>query len=145
MPPIPTLLPSWAEASRAVIGVCPPLAFHQRRRLFHSLARVHPVRFAPRQQGDWRGLQAAVIFAENAGLTEKAGAGRLPTFTVEEHRIDDNEPGPAIRLADVGRLDDRLRGQQLRTALTGSGLTHGGVGRVDLATSGDRLLWQTSS
>ena len=145
MPPFPTLLSSWAEASRAVVGVCPPPAFHRRQRLFHSLARVLPAHFAPREKGDWRGLQAAVLFGEDAALLEEATAHRLPTFIVEEQRVHDGEAGPTIRLAEVGRLDHRLRGQELKTVLTSPGLARDGAGRVDLATSDDRLFWQTSS
>ena len=141
----PTSLPSWTEAPRAVVGVCPTLAFHQRRRLFHALERVLPVQFAPRPEGEWRGLQAAILFGENAGFMEQVSAGRLPTFIVEEQCVYAGEAGQMVRFADVGRLDRRLRGQQIESVLTSIGLARNGVDHVDLATTGDRLLWQTSS
>ena len=141
----PTLLPSWIEAPRAVVGVCPTLAFHQRRRLFHALERVLPVQFAPRPEGEWRGLQAVILFGEGAGLMEQVSAGGLPTFIVEKQCVYAGEGGQMVRFADVGRLDRRLRGQQMESVLTSIGLARDGVDHVDLATTGDRLLWQTSS
>jgi hypothetical protein len=139
-----TLLPSWAAAPRAVVGVCPTSAFHERRRLFHALERVLPVEFAPRPEGDWRGLQALILFGKDTGFIERVNAGRLPAFMVEEQRVYAGEAGHMVRFADTGRLDRKLRGQQMESVLTGIGLARDGVDHVDLATIGDCPLWQTS-
>lgn len=127
-----------------VVGVSPTLAFYQRRRLFQALERVLPVQFAPRPEGSWRGLQAAIRFGEDAGPTRQVSGCRVPTFIVEDPGIYARNAGQAICFADVSRLDRRLRGQHMKSVLTSGGLGRNGVDHVDLATAGDRRLWQTS-
>src|ERR1700761_6088533 len=123
---IPTLLPSWTEAPRAVVGVCPALAFHQRQCLFDALKRIFPVDFAPRSEGEWRGLQAAIIFGEGAGVRHRAGTPRVPAFIIETQRVDTSAPGQVVQFSEAARLDPMLRGAQMKSALTSSGLTVGG-------------------
>src|SRR5262245_35997245 len=139
----PTLLTSWAEASRVIVGVCPTSAFHRRRRLFHALERVLPVRFTPRRTGEWRGLRAAILFGHDSGSIEPAR--NFPAFIIEEQDVDAGEPGQTARFADVPQLDRRLRRQQMECVSASTGLTADGVDCVELASTADRLLWQTSS
>ncbi len=141
----PTLVPSWNEAPRAVVGVCPTLAFHQRRRLFHALERVLPIQFAPRPEGQWRGLQALILFGEDAGFGGHVSAQRLPTIIVEKQCVYAGEADQMVRFAAVGRLDRTLRGQQMKSILASLGLASDGIRHVDLATIGGRPLWQTST
>ena len=62
----------WRVACR-IVGVMPITAIDTRRRLFHALERVFPVRFEPREAGDLTGLDAFVAFpsatSDDADLT----------------------------------------------------------------------------
>lgn len=142
---MPTLLPSWTDAPRAVVGVCPRFAFHQRQSLFHALQRVFPADFVPRSEGEWRGLQAAIIFGRDGGFTEPVGAPPLPIFSIQNQRIHACEGGQMVRFTEAARLDPMLRGARMESVLASAGLAVDGGGDVDLAAIGDRVVWRTTS
>ena len=139
-----TLLPSWI-VRQLVVGVFPRATFHARARLFRALERVLPVRFEPRAGGEQRALDAAIVFGDESALGEPAGAARIPALIVPEQRLADHRRMRTICLANVDRLDRRLRGRRLDSLLIGSGRLEAAPGTLDIATANHQCVWRTSA
>ena len=116
----------------------PITAIDTRRRLFHALERVFPVRFEPREAGDLTGLDAFVAFpsatSDDADLTR----AELPCLIVHEvdggvRRIQES----LVELALTSGVDPRLAGRRFNDRSV--------VGQPALACSqADEILASTS-
>jgi hypothetical protein len=138
-----TLVPSWI-GRRVVVGVFPVSAFHERARLFHAVERALPVRFEPRASAEQRALDAAIVFGDESAMGEPAEAAGLPALIAPDQRAAHHRVHN-VSLADVDRLDRRLRGRRLNSLVSGGGLQRAAPGALDLATTHHERLWQTTA
>jgi hypothetical protein len=127
-----------------VVGVLPHGAFHDRPRLFRALERVLPIRFTPRAEGDWRGLDAVIVVGQRPELAEQLRSAALPAFIADDHHAGGGPAPRSVRFADTDRIASRLRGQEMASRLAQRALERNGADAVDLATASGESLWQTS-
>jgi hypothetical protein len=137
-------LPSWI-GRQVVVGVFPRSAFHARARLFRTLERALPVRFEPRASAEQRALDAAIVFGDEGALGEPAGSAGLPVLIAPDQRPADHRRVHTVYLADVDRLDRRLRSRRLESLVIGSGLPGAARGALDIGTTHHQRVWQTNA
>ena len=96
--------------ARSVVGVCPSGMLRTQQDLFDALESVFSVRFEPREPGEFRGLDAAVILGRFQGS--------LPLSCLiapqAQPQADSSNAGRGwVRFASHAGLDRRLRGAVL--------------------------------
>lgn len=118
------------------VGVFPAAASGVRGRLFAGLASTCSIEFEEREQGDWGGLDGAIVFGSEADAVQAP----VPCLVVDETDLD-GQTRP-IELTTADELDSRLRGLNLdeHHLAPGRGL-HAQPGDSTLATSDGVPVW----
>jgi len=99
--------------NHTTVGVFPPRAHAARKGLFGALERMLPVHFEPRTEGEWRGLDAAVVLDDIVDST-------LPVPTFAAAKVPRSGSSGRVRLGDSPALDRRLRGVDIAEEGIGS-------------------------
>ena len=122
------------------VGVFPIAGFRQRRRLFGALERVFPLQFQGRSDGEWRDLDAAVVFAtdpESSAVPEG-----VPCLVALSGNVSGSRQSlRVVSFTSASQLDSRLRGQIIHESVTGE-VRPMVEGRVVLASLDGTPLWQ---
>jgi hypothetical protein len=117
----------------------PALAAERHRRLFDVLERAYPVRFEGRGDGEWRDLDAVVLFDDGAHRPRPSG---LPTLRL--HRPPEaprDIGGVSVCMGANAPLHPALRDRAIVEHRAIGSLTSDPGGRQVLASDGRRPLW----
>jgi hypothetical protein len=98
------------EQPRRRVGVFPPAAHARTRRLLAALEQAFAVRFEPRAEGEWAGLDALVCLGGPAPVCDAAAAAGVRTLALLAPEADAQGPLQEVATAVADGLDSRLRG-----------------------------------
>jgi hypothetical protein len=117
----------------------PAPAAERHRRLFDVLERAYPVRFEGRGHGEWRDLDAVVLFEDGAHRT---GPPSLPTLRIHRPPETPRELGSVpVRMSASAHLHPALRDRAIVEHTAIGSLPSDTSGRHVLASDGRRPLW----
>jgi hypothetical protein len=130
-------------AGPVAVGVTPAEQLQRRPLLFAALEAALPVRFEGRAPGELRGLDAVLMLSETAEPTPPSGIPSLWLATAESQAEGEAMPNA---LADMRKLDQRLRGaslpdNRLGTALGEAPKIAAGENATVLAASSGTPTW----
>jgi hypothetical protein len=117
----------------------PAVAAERHRRLFDVLERAYPVRFEGRGDGEWRDLDAVVLFEDGA---QRTGPSNLPTLRIHRHPETSRDIGGVpVRMSAGANLHPALRDRVIVEHGAIGSLPLDPAGRHVLASDGRRPLW----
>jgi hypothetical protein len=126
------------------VGVFPPAAHARARTLLAALEEAFPVRFEPRAEGEWAGLDALICVGGPAPVCDAAARAGVRTLALQAPEADASGPVEDVVTSAGEGLDARLRGQALGDdRLAGVGPVQHHDGEV-LATRDGEPFWTRS-
>jgi hypothetical protein len=125
--------------SRVVVGIVPSAEKERRSRLLAALEGAFPIRFEGRSPGEWRDLDAAVLFGSSE--SEHTTPPPCPCLLYPASQPILDEPSVTVVLSPSERLDRRLRGRSLREGRLRAAPLAARAGDVVLASWEETPLW----
>ena len=119
-----------------LVGVAPGGELGRRPRLFAALARAFEIEFAPRDAGEWRGLDAALLLANDAPAGPPPP---VPSLTIVDRGA--RAVSATVELRDHPAVPVSLRGAQIEDGRSGGGGLDAVAG-VPLASAARATLWR---